>query len=161
MNIRVFIFSAMCVCICVLEYASERVCMDEHRWCLRTILPKEPGFSEHLQYNICMAHFESPLEERLAKILWLATIAISLNTRSSLACVRVCSQRMCVLVPVCANVHNKGLTWTWSEHLNRKTAETRNCGRSDGKRNTSCSNSQSNQASTSTSSSKLSSGRCV
>ena len=65
------------LCMSSLHFASRFM------WCLRTSWPKEPRFAEKVQQNMCTSTFDSPLDKRLAKLLWLATIAITLTASDS------------------------------------------------------------------------------
>ena len=52
------------------------------RWCLRTAWPRDPpGFADRMQLMMHTSDFPTPLDARLAKLLWLATYAIVLAGR--------------------------------------------------------------------------------
>lgn len=60
-----------------------RLCMSSihfasrFMWCLRTAWPKEAGFAHKLQQVMCTSDFSMPVNARLAKLIWLATYAVS------------------------------------------------------------------------------------
>jgi hypothetical protein len=73
------------------------------RWCLRTAWPREPrGFGQRMQEMMYSSDFATPLDARLAKLLWLASYAIVLAGRSCaifFAC--ACSIVVCACLCPC------------------------------------------------------------